>query len=146
MICFSVVAILVSSTIAAEPVGSIRGGGMFGTTRGEFPNHQPYIDAITVNATFYDDFSAKGTIVWMGTYNGTQEPGRGTSGWTWQIEVDYWWLNEDGSVIVGGTVQHSQLKDEIGGFTAIGFFDGGKNDSDFINGNEIAGNIFIAVP
>lgn len=145
MVCLAL-AVLATSAHAAEPVETVMGGGTYKTTAGQLDNHQPVIDSVTINATLYDDFSAEGNIVWMGTYNGRQDPGKGTSGWTWQIEVDSWWLNEDGSVTVWGTVRHSQLKHEIGAFTAVNFYDGGGNNSDFINGNEIDGNIRFIDP
>ena len=139
-------AILATPARSADPVGTVHGSGIFGTTRGEFPNHQPFIDMISVNATVYADGSAGGTIVWMSTHNAEREPGQGTSGWTWQIRVEAWYSLEDGTVILEGTVTHSQLEEEVGLFLGVGFYDGGANSPDSITGAEIRGNIRIEGP
>lgn len=145
--CAILLAILFVPAQASDPVGRVHGSGMFGTTRGENPNHQPVIDKITVNATLNnDDGTATGSIGWMSTYNGFQPGGPGTSGWSWHIRVESWFM-WDGVVYLQGTVTHSTFREEEVGFsTTVSFIDGGSGSPDYINFYEIQGNIRIEGP
>jgi hypothetical protein len=141
----SLLAILAAPALSADPVGTVQGGGHYGTTRGETPNKQPVIDTVTVNATMYADGTADGSMVWASTYNGFQEPGQGTSGWTWQMKV-VGWEEWDGTLVLFGEITHSQLEYEVGGFVAIPFYDGGGDNADYIGFVEIKGNVRITGP
>ena len=127
---------------AADPVGKVYGSGFYGTTKGEFPNHQPFLDKVTVNATLYADGSADGTMVWASVYNGNPFPGQEPRS-TWQIRVESWNDIGDGFIVLAGTVTHSQFEEEVGLFAAGAFKDGGKGNPDYFSQFEIKGNFVI---
>jgi hypothetical protein len=130
----------------AQPVHSLNGHGTWVLDTGDvYANHQPYIESTTIHAWLDADGTAHGTIIWMDTFNGPYDAhGQSYSGYTWQVQIDTYIINDDGSVYVEGDIVHSNVEADIGGRNGFTIYDGGSGELDLINYRPvIAGNFTI---